>query len=208
MRDLKTSLDLARTIGSVRTIAISSLGGKEGKSTIVGNIGRLFAGAGTKTVLIDANVSNPTLSRLLAPQAPVGLLEILSGEATLVAGIQCGTDGQPDVIPISVGSGNPMRRELIGSQQMRNLLDELGSRYDVTIIDLPALLEGADARAVSPFVDGFVFVGEWGRTPADVLKEAVQFLSTMQVNLLGVVINKVEPRAMRQMRDSGQTYYA
>jgi succinoglycan biosynthesis transport protein ExoP len=207
LRDLKTSVELARAISSVRCIAISSLGAKEGKSTIAGHLARLFADSGTSTILIDANLANTTISKAWAPKAQKGLLDVLSGNEPLANAIVRRENTSLHLLPASTGSVDPLRNELIGSQRMRDLLSELGGQYDLIVVDLPALQSGADARAISPYIDSFVFVAEWGRTSVDVLSEAARFLAAKQVNLLGVVINKIDPRVIRRMRDHGDTYY-
>ena len=77
----------------------------------------------------------------------------------------------------------------------------------VVIVDLPSLKMTADARAISPCVDGVIMVAEAGKTPTDILGEAMQDLASARANILGVVLNKVDERPLRKHGNLAAAYY-
>ena len=68
--------------------------------------------------------------------------------------------------------------------------------YDFVVVDLPALLPVADAVAASNLVDGVVMVVEWANTPEDVVRECIESSALEPGRLLGVVLNKVDVKAL------------
>jgi succinoglycan biosynthesis transport protein ExoP len=85
--------------------------------------------------------------------------------------------------------------EHISSQAMRSLLNELRTRYDYVIVDLPPLLPVSDGRAATQFLDHVLVVVEYARTPIDYASEAVSMLARVRQKIVGVVLNKVDGSA-------------
>lgn len=207
LRDLKTSVALGINLNSVRCVAVSSLSIQDGKSTVASNLATAFALSGTRTILIDGNVGDASLSKTFAPDASTGLMDVLQGRAKLGSAIRSTASAPFDFLPAAGHGEISNAAELLGSDAMRLVLADLQTQYQLVVIDLPALEAGAGARAISPLVDSIVLVAGWGHTSIDVLRDAIQFFTLKQVNMLGVIINKIDARAMRRMRELGDTYY-
>jgi Mrp family chromosome partitioning ATPase len=79
--------------------------------------------------------------------------------------------------------------------------------YDYVIVDLPPLAPVVDARAISTLLDGVILVVEWGRTPADVVKHALNTAPNVHDALLGVVLNKTNMKAMKRYANHYADYY-
>jgi hypothetical protein len=86
----------------------------------------------------------------------------------------------------------PRGGDALGSQRMRELLEEASSRYSLVLIDAPPVLPWADAEALAPFVDGAVAVVRSGSTPASLARAALAGLERAGVPLTGVVLNAVD----------------
>jgi Mrp family chromosome partitioning ATPase len=130
---------------------------------------------------------------------PHGLTSILSGGATCDESIAAYTPGEIDVITSGPIPANPS--ELLGSQRMVDLVQELQDRYDVVIIDAPPVLPVADALVLAVHVEAVVLVAKVGDTTRDRLRRAKDALLKVNANLVGVV-----PNAVVQSEDSAYAY--
>ena len=83
IRSVKVAIDLSPTVTGGRIIGFTSSIPNEGKSSIAVAVARLAAQTGARTLLVDCDLRNPSLSRLLSPKAACGLLEVASGKSTL-----------------------------------------------------------------------------------------------------------------------------
>ena len=109
MKRLKTAISLGARGRQLRCLAISSAMPGEGKTTIAANLATLFAASGVRTLLVDGDVRRATLSRVLAPQAELGLVEAMHGTAALADCVVRVEDLGFDLLPIS-GTISPQRR--------------------------------------------------------------------------------------------------
>jgi succinoglycan biosynthesis transport protein ExoP len=207
MRNVKTSIDIARHLQSLECVAITSLVPGEGKSTVALNIAKLFAISGTRTLLVDANI-HASRGLRFASDAKEGLLDVLRGTASLEE-----ARVRDEKIPLDIlapgGRGiGPNLSSLLGSDAMKQFLDAARRDYEFVLIDLPSMKVAPDARAISPFVDALVVVAQSGATPVDVLGEALQELQSARAGILGVVVNKAETRRLTKHGNLATSYYS
>jgi succinoglycan biosynthesis transport protein ExoP len=197
---------------SVQCLGITSAMPDEGKSTIAANLAALFSLTTGRTLLIDADVHRSMVSEVFAPEAKVGLLEVISGKVefsdAIVSGKVAGEGLAPDVLPIVAGEG-PISYEMLISMEMRELLNTLRSRYEVIIVDLPPVNPIVDSVAIAALLDGVVTVAAWGDTPGDVLSDVADMLYTARANVLGVALNKTDKSmaTVRWRKKWGYNYY-
>jgi capsular exopolysaccharide synthesis family protein len=83
----------------------------------------------------------------------------------------------------------PNPAELLGSPQMRELLDTLATRFDLLVLDSPPLLAASDAAILSRSADGALVVVRAGRTERGALQAAIQQLATVGARVIGTVLN-------------------
>lgn len=188
VRQLKTSLQLRRARGSLTCIGLTATTRSEGRATVAANLARALAGSGIPTLLIDADLHGHRLSRTLAPETRVGLLEALDGSASLTEVLIRGEPGHPDLIPVR--GPMPGSENLLGSEGMRALLATCRQVYGAVLIVLPALEEAPDARAVAPYLDGMILVAAYGERPLHRIADGLRGLESTNVAVLGVVVNK------------------
>lgn len=192
LRGAKVSIDLACSAVGVRSIGIVSALRGEGKSTIASNLSELFAISGRRTILLDCDLRDADLTRTIANDASTGLVDILYNTHTLGDVVLSNEMTKLDILPAGTRAFLPSAENLLGSDRMRKLLDELRSSYEIILLDLPGLSTAVDARVVAPFLDAVIFIAEWGRTPLDMLREAVDSLEPTQTRLVGAILNKAE----------------
>jgi succinoglycan biosynthesis transport protein ExoP len=207
LRSIKTSIDLAAITRSVKFIGMLSALPNEGKSTVSANLAGLFANSGAKTLLVDCDLRNPGLSQRLAPNARSGLLQMLQATITLDAALWTDPDTGLKLLPAGVTERLTNSPDLVGSDRMQVVLTGLSECFDYVIIDLPPLGATVDARAISPLIDCFIMVVEWGKTRYDVLDEALTSMAMAREKILGVVLNKVNYRELNNIEGYAPGYY-
>jgi len=188
-RSLRTSLQFFKSDGTVRTILVTSPSAGDGKTATVVNLGAVFAQAGARVVLVSCDLRRPGLGEFFAPAGHAELSSVLSGEQPLDRALSpvpsvdgLWTLGAREVAP------NPT--ELLGGDRMRSLVDDLGKRFDIVLIDSPPLLPVADALILSRYVDAVLLVVAAGSTRRAELRRAAEKLAQAGAPVVGAVLNK------------------
>jgi polysaccharide biosynthesis transport protein len=97
--------------------------------------------------------------------------------------------------------------DLLGSAHMQNVLTAARPKFQQLIVDLPPLGPVSDARAISPLVDAFILVVNWGSTRFDVLDDALAHFGVASEKIVGVVLNKVNFHELGNLDAHSQGYY-
>jgi succinoglycan biosynthesis transport protein ExoP len=208
IRAIKIAIDTTKALKPNKVIGITSSVPNEGKSTIAVALAELIAHGGYRALLVDCDLRNPSLSRNLARDAELGLLDVVNNKAfvedVLWRDPATGFDFLPAVLPLRLAHSS----EILGSQATRQIFDGLREAYDYVIVDLSPLAPVVDVRVVTPWIDYFVFVTEWGRTKVDVAAHALGRARSVYDNLLGVVLNKADMDSFgRYQTHRGDYYY-
>ena len=214
MRTLNWSLKLAFPDAPPRTVLITSSLPGEGKTTIAASMATSQSKAGQRVVLIDADIRRPGCHSIAGVSREPGLTNLLAGESTLDEVLATSEWSGLQVIP--AGMPSPHAPNLLGSQKMADLLEQLADRFDLVVIDSPPLLAAADARILSRLADATVMVVRWGKTRRAVVKLAARQLQSAGAQLAGGLISMVDVRrnAKYSYGDSGaysgdlEKYYA
>jgi succinoglycan biosynthesis transport protein ExoP len=170
------------------SFVISSPAPNDGKTVVAANLGVAFAQAGYRVVLVDANLRRPKLAATLGVSSDRGLTNMREG-LPLASVVQTWREGLP--LGVIAGGSEPQDpSELLGSQRFSTMLEDLRARFDVTIIDAPALLEATDAALIARVTSGALVVARWNTTRSDDLVAAVESLHAVNARTLGVVLNR------------------
>jgi capsular exopolysaccharide synthesis family protein len=204
-RLIRTSLNISP---SRRFFLVTSAGPREGKTTVLINLGIVIAQTGARTLLVSSDLRRPAIARTFGLKKSPGLNEVISGEATLDEAlrtkpdIMCG-DRQLSDTNIDTGIENitilPCGRipqwpsELLESDRMREVVAELKRRFDVILFDSPPALPIADAALLTAFCDRIVLIYEAGRTSRNALLRVKQQLEARGGQVAGVVLNHISP---------------
>jgi len=201
-RMLRTNIRFLGAGSSARSFAVSSAGPSEGKTTTTANLAVSLAEAGLRTVVVDADMRRPNLAKILGIEGAVGLSDVLIGRFELDQVLQpWGHDGLT-VLPAGEVPPNPS--ELLGSGAMRALLDDLGERYDVVVVDTPPLLSVTDAALISEMVTSVLLVVATGRTRRAQVTAAVERLDAVGGTPRAAVLTM----GRRRRSDSRYYYYS
>jgi polysaccharide biosynthesis transport protein len=207
IRAIKIAVDLVGTDNANKIIGIASSVPNEGKSTIALSLAQLIAHSGGRVILVDCDLRKPALSRALTPDAKAGFIEIVAGKATfedvLWTEPTTGLAFLPTVLPSRVVHTS----EILASDDTRKMFERLREAYDYVIVDLSPLAPVVDVRVMTPLIDSFVFVVDWGRTKIDIVEHALSTTRGVYDNLLGIVLNKVDMNSFGRYESYHGSYY-
>jgi len=187
---VRTALQFSTEDGAPSSLLVTSARPAEGKTTSSLAIASGFARLGLRVLLVDGDMRDPSLHKILARDNGVGLSNLLSG----------GPDMNPAVQPtnyrnlsfLACGPLPPNPAELLGGGKMRAFLKAARSEFDMVVIDGPPVMGLSDAPQLANVVGGTVMVIEAGRTKRDLAKAAIRRLRVGHVHLLGAVLTKFD----------------
>src|SRR5215813_8201506 len=205
IRSIKVAADLSAAGKASKVIGFTSSLPNEGKSTVAANVAQLVAHAGARTILVDGDLRNPWLSQVLARTAKIGSLDVISGQASLDEAVWNDPITNVAFLPAVSRFHLQYSNEILGSDEMKKLFDELRRRYEWVVVDFSPLAPVVDVRSTTHLVDSYVLVIEWGRTKIEAVEHALHSAKGVYENLLGVVLNKVDARQLRKY-DRGNLY--
>ena len=186
---LRTNLSFASISKQYKKLIITSSIPGEGKSTVAINLAYSLAESDAKVLLIDCDLRNPTLRRLLRvrPEYKAGLTSLLTGTSTLSECVFRYPKMNCDVLLTGTTPPNPA--ELLSSPQMEKLLDHLSQSYDYIICDTPPVSLVTDAAALSRFCDGVILVVRQKNVTKDQVRAAKRNLDAVQANVIGTILS-------------------
>ena len=188
-RNLRTNLQFMPIESKSHVISVTSTVGGEGKTTTCINLGGIMSMAGKKTVVLNLDMRKPTLHKKFALKNAKGMSTFLSGRASLHDVIQHTEYENLDVITSGPVPPNPS--ELIQSQLMEALLNDLREIYDVIILDTPPVGLVTDARTLMHFADTSIYVLRADYSKKDFLRN-VEKLSKEDIGGLTILLNDVK----------------
>jgi capsular exopolysaccharide synthesis family protein len=188
-------------------LLLTSSGPEEGKSITTSNLSIVFAQAGFRTLLIDADMRRSTIHSTfgLKDKEP-GLSDVLKGTVTLEEAIRKFTDilmgvigidgalkvpGLDNLSILTSGSSSTLTTELLSSKEMAAMLKKLRGMFDLILIDTPPVMAVADATVVASETDGAILVYRVGKTARSVLLRTKMQLLGAGVKLRGLVLNNI-----------------
>jgi capsular exopolysaccharide synthesis family protein len=191
LRQLRTTVQYADRARPVKTLTVTSAMPGEGRSATACGLAILFAETGRRVLIVDAELRRPRLAAFLGREGSAGLTTVLVGAASLDQVLQPWGAG---LWLLSSGHPPPNPSELLGSQRMGDLLDELRGRFDLVIVDSPPLLPVADGAVVAARTDGALLLVRSRKTKAAQVTAAARALHRVDARLLGCVFTMVKPR--------------
>ena len=192
LRHVRATMDAGLSAGGA-VIAISSARPGEGKSVVAANLALLEAQGGKRVLLIDADVREPQLHKLLGMRNNQGL-------SAYLARTQHGNqpkfqEGPLGITVLTAGWALTHLPDLLGSARMVNLISDLRDQFDIILLDTAPVLSAADTLALQQAIDGTVLVMDARRTGTRMLERTVAALNGVYSKTLGIVLTKDRKRA-------------
>ena len=189
-RHLRTSLLLSSAGQPPKTILVTSSQPSEGKTTTAVNTAVMLAQTGADVLIIDCDLRRPRIHSHFNLSNAKGVTNYLSGEKDLDALVQT-YEKLPNLKLMTSGPIPPNPAELLGSDEMRKLLQEASKRFTHVIVDSPPSISFTDASILSTMVDGVMLVVHGGKSSRAVVRRAKQQLLDVGAHIYGVVLNNV-----------------
>ena len=199
-RKLRTSIDFSTPDKKIQVINVTSTYPGEGKTVTCLNLATVYAQTKKKVLIIDMNLRKPKIHLAFKLPNEVGLSGYVMNGNSIDKSVYK-IDDSLDVLV--TGEKVPFPAEMLASEKVKEMMEEIRGLYDIVIIDCPPITAVADAAIISNFCDGTIFVVASRKTNADVAKGALKELKLTGANVLGGVLTHV------QKHDSyyGMDYY-
>lgn len=203
-RSLRTNLEYAAVQKPIRTLIVTSPEPSEGKTTIAVNLAAIFSQAKRSVALVDADLRHPNVHRYMGLSNRDGLSNLFRDQSD-VSKVSHNKVNLPKLTIITTGHLPPNPSELLGSDRMGWILEELQSIADMVIIDTPPSLV-ADAQVLAAKVDAVLIVIKPGKTSAEAARSSMELYRRAGARVVGVVLNRI-PRN-RSYYYGGYKYYS
>lgn len=191
-RRIRSTLRFAEFDQRRKSIVVAGAVPGAGASTVVCNLATVLAQERRRVILVEADLRSPCAAGylgLVGTGPDSGLTGVLTGRVSLEDAVRRWRGGLFDVLPS--GPLPPDPGELLASWQMGNLLADLAGRYEVMLLDAPALLSAPDAAVLGAQCGGVLLAVQHGRTSTKQVRAAVSALDAASARLLGTVLTMV-----------------
>ncbi len=204
IRSIKLSIDLHMDARPCKVIGFTSTLPNEGKSTIAAALGHLIAQVGGRVLLVDCDLRNPTLSRMLSRGAAAGVFDVVARRASAPDAIL--KDPKSNIAFLPAGKRIPLflTSEILGGESIGKLFEVLRQNYNYILVDLPPLSPIIDVRASTHFVDAYLLTVEWGRTKIDAIQQSLRGAPKIYDGLIGGILNKTDMDTIQRYDSSGR----
>jgi capsular exopolysaccharide synthesis family protein len=188
VRHLRGYLMLSAQSNVPRSVLVTSALPGEGKSTLALSLAMAHAEQGKRTLLIDADLRQPAIERLVRLDPDAGLAEVLA-HRTHWSSATRPVPGRPNLSVLGSGLPLPLALVLIGPQ-MRGILAQAVKDFDLVVLDSPPLLGCAETLELAAAAELAVLAVRSGHTPMKSLANAVETLRRVNVPIAGIVLNE------------------
>lgn len=190
-RTIRTNVQFSMVDEKIRSVVVTSAGPASGKSTIAANLAATFASEDKRILLVDSDLRKPTVHKTFKVRNNEGLTTLLTDKTTNLEEVIYSTHTEGLYI-LTSGAIPPNPAELLSSNRMEELKQEMLEYFDMIIFDTPPVLAVTDSQVLSNKVDGVLFVIPQGEANKEEVIKAKDMLEKVQANVLGAVLNRVD----------------
>jgi polysaccharide biosynthesis transport protein len=189
LRSIRTRIFLS-PIAATRSMAVTSSIAGEGKTIVSSNLAVSLARSGRRVLLVDADLRRPQLHSMFnLPRSP-GLSEVLMGTVKVSAAlVELPVPGL-FVLPAGVSVASPT--DLLDNERLRVLIEGFSQFFDIVVLDSPPVMAVADAAIIANAASSVLFVVGSGTTSRTTAQVAIDRLTAVQAQVVGVVLNKAK----------------
>lgn len=188
-RAFRTSLMLA-SANSPKVIVITSSFAREGKTTTSVNLAIVLAQMGKPVLLLDADLRRPRLQKVFTGKLNLGLVNYLAANIPFDDIIQ--PTEVPNLSVVLSGPIPPNPSELLASDRMKHLIEEIRGKFAFVIFDSPPVLAVTDAIVLAASADGVVLAVHGGKTPRELVQRSAERLRQANIPVLGALLNNLD----------------
>jgi capsular exopolysaccharide synthesis family protein len=188
IRHLRGYLMLSSHPHAPRSVLVTSAFPSEGKSTLALSLAMANAEQGRRTLVIDGDLRQPSIERLVRLQPNIGLAGVLARSIDWRNATRP-VPKRPNLFVLGSGAPIPMALAMIGPQ-MRGILNQATQEFDLVVLDSPPLLGCAETLELAAAADATVLAVRSGHTPMKALAATVETLRRVNVPIAGIVLNE------------------
>lgn len=193
-RRLRTNLRYYNVDTSLQSLVVTSAAMGEGKSTTAANLAVVMAQSGLSVVLVDADLRRPTQHRLFGLNQSPGVTDAVMAD-DVRSYLQTPKINVSGLQVLTAGDEIPFPAEILGSQRMRTLMQQLSETADLVIFDTPPLLAVTDAQIMGSLASGTLIVIDTQRTTTGSVYQALESLVQINVPIVGALLNRLSDKA-------------
>lgn len=185
---IQVNIEYAGIDKKIKVFGVISANQSEGKSTTACNLAKLYALKGIKVCIVDLDLRRPNIHRIFKIVNDFGVSDYVLGKKSKKEVIKH-IDGL-DII--TAGLKNVFPTNILQSEALSNLINELREEYDYVIIDTPPILLVADSIIISKLCDGFINIVASGVTKKKDLKDSLEMYNQNQMKIIGIVLTRIK----------------
>lgn len=187
-RTLRTNIYFSSLDRTLQTLVVTSAAPSEGKSTVLANLAVAMAQGDRTTILVDADLRRPTLHEIFGLKNDVGLTSLfIDKKSAIEPALQ--DVGVANLQILTSGPLPPNPAEVLGSQRMLDVIENLKQHADIVLFDAPPVMAVTDASVLGTRVDGVLLVINSGHTRREHAKRAKAQLEKLNIRVVGAVLN-------------------
>ncbi|MBO1325141.1 P-loop NTPase [Acetobacter sp. TBRC 12305] len=193
VESIRSVLSFGHSRFRAKVVLVTSAEHAEGKTTFALSLAANTGRGGQRALVIDCDIRNPSAMRVM------GALSVPHDSQVPVDPLLVGLER--DVLPgvdILTPAGMAQRegRAMLSPEEVRRILAQVSSQYDLILLDTPPALAFPDAAVLSRLTDGVVMVVKWGHTSAATLVQAMRTLHSYDARTLGAVLTQAPPEGL------------
>lgn len=190
-RSLWANIQFANVDKTIKTVLITSQSPQEGKSLTLANLAFTIAQLGTKVLFIDADLHRPRMHGIFGYNRSPGLSELIAGDLSNIEDIIRKTDVD-NLYILTSGSIPPNPIELLGSEKMKQFIEEAKKKFDIVMFDSPPLIAAADSSILATRLEMVLLVVKAGKTSKRAINQAREALKKLNISIFGVILNNID----------------
>lgn len=197
-RGLRTNIEFSQMDDDIQVISIASTIPNEGKSSVACNLARIMAAKYKNVLLIDCDLRNPSVHKMMKVSNRSGLTNIIAQfqdglSVNSYEGVQQVVfEGGQNLTVITAGHRVPNPSEVLGSKRMGRFLEQARKEFSYIIIDSPPVVVASDTIPLCNLSDGVLYVVDAKNADKRRVKTAINDLKRNGGNVIGLVMNKVD----------------
>lgn len=189
-RMIRTNIQFSMVDQQLQTLLVVGPTPNSGKTITALNLAAAFASEGSKVLTVSTDMRKPSIHKILEHPNNIGLTSLLSNrDLSLEESII--SSKIDNLYHLLSGPVPPNPAELLNSNRMKEITEEMKTFYELIIFDSPPILAVTDAQILATKVDGTLVVLPQGEVTKKELTETVDRLENVKANVIGVVMNKV-----------------
>lgn len=197
-RSLRTNIEFSQMDEEIQVISVASTFPNEGKSSVATNLARIMAAKYKNVLLVDCDLRNPSVHKMMKISNRSGLTNIISEfqeglSINSYEGVQqVQYDGGQTLTVITAGHRVPNPSEVLGSKKMARFLEQARKEFGYIIIDSPPVLLASETIPLCNLSDGVLYAVDAKNADKRKVKAAINDLKRNGGHVIGVVLNKVD----------------